>query len=197
MVSVDFPVEVPVFFFGPVQIGELLIDYMIVENFLRFFQDIVHKNLNSILVYFTGFVYLPQKLFFPFQVAPISVAEVLGNSEIDFVEDPAKLGVRKEGIALKELVENRSEEGNKMAEIEVGCKAAFDFVFEVVSGVEVVELEDEVQEMVVLDDQISVWLFVDVLKIGQIWCSDELFVDSVPVVVNVVAVNIMLPETNN
>jgi hypothetical protein len=40
-------------------------------------------------------------------------------------------------------------------------------------------------------------LFVDVLKIGQIWRSDELFVDSVPVVVNVVAVNVMLPETNN
>ena len=40
-------------------------------------------------------------------------------------------------------------------------------------------------------------MFVDVLKIGQIWRYDELFVDSVPVVVNVVAVNIMLPETNN
>ncbi len=40
-------------------------------------------------------------------------------------------------------------------------------------------------------------MFVDVLKIGQIWRSNELFVDSVPVVVNVVAVNIMLPETNN
>jgi hypothetical protein len=117
---------------------------MIVENFLRFFQDIVHKNLHSILVHFTGFVYLSQKLFFSFQVAPISVAKVLGNGEIDFVEYPAKLGVRKEGIALKKLVENRSEEGNKMAEIEVGFKAAFDFVFEVVSSVEVVELEDEV-----------------------------------------------------
>jgi hypothetical protein len=40
-------------------------------------------------------------------------------------------------------------------------------------------------------------LFVDVLKIGQIWGSNELFVDSVPVVVNVVTINIMLPETNN
>jgi hypothetical protein len=129
---------------------------MIVENFLSFFHDIVHKILNSILVYFTGFVYLSQKLFFPFQVAPISVAEVLRNGEIDFVEYPAKLGVRKEGIALKELIKNRSEEGNKMAEIEVGFKTAIDFVFEVVSSVEVVELEDEVQEMVVLDDQISV-----------------------------------------
>ncbi len=89
-------------------------------------------------------------------MAPISVAKVLGNGKIDFVEYPAKLGVRKEGIALKELIKNRSEEGNKMAQIEVGLKAAFDFVFEIVSSVEVVELEDEVQEMVVLDDQISV-----------------------------------------
>jgi hypothetical protein len=58
MVSVDFPVEVPVLFCGSIQIGELLIYQMIVENLLFFFHDIIHKILNFILVCFQGFVYL-------------------------------------------------------------------------------------------------------------------------------------------
>lgn len=60
-------------------------------------------------------------------------------------------------MVLKNLVEDRSHKAHEMIELNV-CRVVLEFIFEVLSGVQVVKFKRQTQKMVVLNDLVFVGL---------------------------------------
>ena len=115
---------------------------------------------------------------------------------MDFIEKPPEFGLSEKLVFLKKFIKHRSNQVGISINVEVGY-FIFESVLKVLSAIKVVELEEQIEDVVILDDLVSLGVFFEVLKIGDFWGFGELSLDSVVVVISVVTADIVLFEMDD